>query len=193
MSQVRQPSVDAAAATELPRDAVYDALADKRRRYTLHYLKQRSEPVTVRELSEQVAAWENDKEVAALTSQERKRVYIALYQSHLSTLDDEGLVEYDDDAGTVTLSEAFEGVDLYLEVVPSESVSWSLYYLGLAAANAIVLGLAWGEVTPFDLVPELGLGALVLVTFVASAIVQTYSNRRMRFGDAGPPPELSHE
>jgi DNA-binding transcriptional ArsR family regulator len=175
----------------LASDAIYDALADKRRRYALHYLKQRSEPVTVRELSEQVAAWENGKSTEELASQERKRVYIALYQSHLSTLDDEGLVDYDDDAGTVALSDAFAGFDLYLEVVPRESVPWSLYYLGLAAANAIVLGLAWGEVAPFDIVPKLGWGLLVLVTFGVSAFVQSYSSRRMQFGDDGPPPELN--
>lgn len=192
MSQAREAAVDPATSPALSSDAIYDALADKRRRYTLHYLKQRSEPVTVRELSEQVAAWENDKPTAELSSQERKRVYIALYQSHLSTLDEEGLVDYDADDGTAVLSDAFAGSDLYMEVVPQESVPWSLFYLGLAVANAVVLGLAWGGVTPFDLLPGLGWAVVVLVTFGVSAFVQTYSNRRMRFGDEGPPPELSN-
>jgi len=191
MSQVRQATVDPASRLALSSDAVYDALADKRRRYALHYLKQRSEPVTVRELAEQVAAWENEKEIAELTSQERKRVYIALYQSHLSTLDGEGLVDYDEDAGTVTQTDAFAGSDLYLEVVPQESVPWSLFYLGLAVANAVVIALAWDEIAPFDVVPGLGLAVVVLVTFGVSAFVQTYSSRRMRFGDEGPPPELA--
>jgi DNA-binding transcriptional ArsR family regulator len=191
MSQATHTAPESSTAEPLATDVVYDALADKRRRYALHYLKQRAEPVTIRELSEQVAAWENDKQIEALTSQERKRVYIALYQSHLSTLDGEGLVDYDADAGTVELSDAFAEVDLYIEVVPRASVPWSYYYLGLALANAVVIGLAWGEVAPFDLVPELGWAALVLVTFALSAFVQTATNRRMRFGDAGPPPELS--
>ena len=119
-------------------------------------------------------------------------MYIALYQSHLSTLDGEGLVDYDEDEGTVTLTDAFAGSDLYIEVVPQESVPWSLFYLGLAAANAVVLGLAWGEVAPFDVLPGLGWAVVVLVTFGLSAFVQTYSNRRMRFGDDGPPPELAN-
>ena len=191
MARAKQAGVDSPSMQPLATDAVYDALADKRRRYALHFLKQRSEPVTVRELSEQVAAWENQKSTEELASQERKRVYIALYQSHLGTLDDEGLVDYDEDAGTVSLSDAFAGVDLYIEVVPRESVPWSLYYLGLAVANAVVLALAWAEVAPFDLVPKLGWGALALVTFAVSAFVQTYSSRRMQFGDDGPPPELT--
>ena len=192
MAQEGRRAIPPDADQTLASDAVYDALADRRRRYALHYLKQRSSPVTVRELSEQVAAWENDKSPDELASQERKRVYIALYQSHLSTLDGEGLVDYDEGASTVELSDSFADVELYLEVVPNESVPWSLYYLGLTLANAIVLGLAWWKVTPFDLVPDLGWGALVLVTFGVSAFTQSYSSRRMRFGDDGPPPELSH-
>ncbi len=165
-------------------------LADKRRRYAIHYLKQRREPVSVRELAEQVAAWENQKSVDALRSQERKRVYIALYQSHLPSMDAAGLVDYDGDAGTVELAAAIEARDVYLEIVPKADVPWSLYYVGLAAANLLLLGLAWLDVRPFTAVPDLGWGLVVLVTFAASAFAQTVSARRMRLGDEGPPPDL---
>jgi len=170
-------------------DTLYDALSDRRRRYTLHYLKQRKEPVAVRDLAAQVAAWENEKPVEALTSQERKRVYIALYQSHLSTMDDAGLVEYDADAGTVELTASMADTDLYLEVVPPESVPWSVYYAGLTLANAVVLVLAWLDVRPFSLLPDIVWGPVVLVTFGVSIFVQLYADRQMRIGDAGPPPE----
>ncbi len=175
----------------LSNDVLYDALSQTRRRYALHYLKQRGEPVSVQELAEQVAAWENEKEVEELTSQERKRVYIAFYQSHLQTMDDNGLVEYDDDDGTVTLSESMRDIDLYLEVVPEESVPWSLYYAGLAVANAAILLLAWLEIRPFTMLPDLAWGAVVLVTFGVSAFVQFYYSRQMHIGDDGPPPELA--
>lgn len=175
----------------LSNDVLYEALSQTRRRYALHCLKQRDEPVTVQELAEQVAAWENDKEIDALASQERKRVYIAFYQSHLPTMDDTGLVEYDEDEGTVALSESMRDTDIYLEVVPEESVPWSLYYAGLAVANATVLILAWLEVQPFTMLPDLTWGAVVLVTFGVSAFVQFYYSRQMRIGDEGPPPELT--
>jgi hypothetical protein len=174
----------------LSNDVLYDALSQKRRRYALHYLKQCDESVTVQELAEQVAAWENDKGVDELTSQERKRVYIALYQSHLSTMDEEGLVDYDDDDGTVELSEPMREMDLYLEVVPEESVPWSIYYAGLTLANATVLVLAWFEIRPFTMLPDLAWGAVVLVSFGVSAFVQFYYSRQMHIGDEGPPPEL---
>jgi hypothetical protein len=173
-------------------DRVYGLLADRRRRYTLHYLMQRRESVPLREVAEQVAAWENAKAIDALGSQERKRVYIALYQSHLPSMDREGIVEYDRDAGMVSLAPSFTDVDIYLEAVPRNDVPWSVYYLGLAAANALLLALAYLEVAPFGGLPELAWGVVVLVTFAGSALAQTVLGRRMRFGDAGPPPELAH-
>jgi len=177
----------------LSSDLVYSVLADKRRRYAIHYLKQHKEPIAVRELAEQVAAWENGKGPNELTSQERKRVYIALYQSHLPTLDKQGVVDYDADRGMVTLTDAMANRDIYLEVVPKGSVPWSLYYLGLVIANGVLVGLAWFDVFPFDQLPDLTWAAIVLVTFATSAFIQTYQSRRMRFGDDGPPPELDIE
>ena len=182
---------EAEAPEALSNDDLYDVLADRRRRYAIHYLKQRREAVTVRELAERVAAWENGKPVAELGSQERKRVYIALYQSHLPSMDGLGLVDYDDDAGTVALGDAIEDLDIYLEIVPESDVPWSTYYVGLAVANLVVIGLAWFDVTPFSAVPDLGWAVFVLVTFGASAFVQTLSARRMRLGDEGPPPDFA--
>lgn len=175
---------------DLDEDVLYGALSDKRRRYTLHYLKQVGDAVPVQQIAEQVAAWENDKPIAELTSQERKRVYIALYQSHLSTMDSEGLVEYDDDAGVVSLAEEMADLDIYLEVVPPASIPWSLYYAGLTLANALLLALAYLEVRPFTMLPDLAWGVIVLVSFGVSAFAQAYSNRQMHIGDEGPPPEL---
>lgn len=171
-------------------DSLYAALADKRRRYTLHYLKQRGEPVTVRELSEQVAAWENDKDIAEISSKERKRVYVALYQSHLDTLDKEGLVNYSEADGTVELTPHFAGTDIYLEVVPEGSIHWGTYYLGLVAANAILLTLVYFETYPFTFLPLAAWMVLMLASFFISAVVQHVSGRQMKFGDDGPPPDV---
>lgn len=175
---------------ELTSETAYAVLSDKRRRYAIHYLKQAENPVTVRELAEQVAAWENEKPLDEITSQERKRVYIALYQSHLPTLDKQGIVDYDSDRGVVSLTEAMAARTIYLEVVPKGNIPWSLFYVGLVALNSVLLVLAWFDVYPFDVVPDLVWGGVVLTTFALSAFVQTYQNRRMRLGDEGPPPEL---
>lgn len=171
-------------------DVLYGMVSDKRRRYTVHYLKQRGEPVSVRELAEQVAAWENEKQPVDVSYQERKRVYVALYQSHLPTMHEKGIVDYDDAAGMVELAEEMRGVEMYLEVVPRESVPWSLYYAGLTLANALLVLLAYFEVGPLGTVPDPALSAIVLVTYGVSAFVQLYYTRRRRIGDPGPPPEI---
>ena len=177
--------------SSLSGDDIYDHLANRRRRYALHYLKQTGGSVAVRDLAEQVAAWENETTIDELGSQERKRVYIALYQSHLPTMDDEGMVAYDDEAGTVELTGDIADTDIYMEVVPEEDIPWDLYYLGLSAANGALLALAWFEVRPFTAVPDLGWALVVLVSFAASAFVQLFYRRRMRLGDEGPPPDLA--
>jgi len=180
---------DAAEESSLSSDDIYDQLANRRRRYALHYLKQVGEPVGVRDLAEQVAAWENGTTVEELGSQARKRVYIALYQSHLPTMDEEGVVDYDDEAGSVELTGSIADTDVYIEVVPEDDIPWDLYYLGLSAANGALLALAWFEVRPFTGVPDLGWAVVVLVSFAASAFVQSFYRRRMRLGDEGPPPD----
>ncbi|WP_096390882.1 DUF7344 domain-containing protein [Halopenitus persicus] len=174
----------------LTQDDVYDILSNKRRRYAIHYLKQVDDRVAVRDLAEQVAAWENDKPIDDLTSQERKRVYISLYQGHLSSMDDRGLVDYDEDRGTVVLCDAVRNADVYLEVVDPRDIPWGQFYLGLSAANALLIGLTWLEVGLFAEVGALTIAVVVLTTFAISAIVQTLRDGRIRLGDEGPPPEL---
>lgn len=182
----RESSARAGALTD---DALYSVVADRRRRNAIHYLKQREEPVSVGELAEQLAAWENDKAIDDLTSQERKRVYISLYQSHLPTLDNAGVVEYREGEGTVTLSDSARRRRIYLEVVPRNDIPWNLYYVGLTLAGAVLIALAWLEVYPFVAVPDLAWAAVLLVMFGLSAFVQTYTSRRRELGDAGPPPD----
>jgi hypothetical protein len=190
-SEVDEPeSDDEDAPTELPTQTIFRVLTDARRRYVMHHLKQVGEAVAVGDLAEQVAAWENDKEVEAITSQERKRVYVSLYQSHLPTMAEEGIVRYDQNRGEVELTDAAAAVDVYMEIVPRRDIPWRTFYLGLTAASALVLGLVWMDVRPFTSVPDLGWAAVILVSFGVTALVESYASRRMQFGDAGPPPEL---
>ena len=84
---------------QLSRDEVYDILSNARRRFVIYFLRDRREPVELSELSDRVAAWENDVPVEELTDQQVKRVYVSLYQTHIPKLEDTGIVEYDSDSG----------------------------------------------------------------------------------------------
>lgn len=60
------------------------------------------------------AAWEEDVPSEELSSQQRKRVYVSLYQTHVPSLEAIGVVEYDADEGIVELADRAEAVDEHL-------------------------------------------------------------------------------
>ncbi|WP_049916140.1 DUF7344 domain-containing protein [Natrialba magadii] len=165
---------------------IFDLLSNHRRRYVIHYCKREDRPVELGELAEHVAAWELDKEVAELTSAERKRIYTSLQQTHLPTLDREGMVRFDD--RTIELTENAADLEIYLDIVPGDSVPWGLYYLGLSAIATVVMGGLWLELVPTETVSALGWSTLVVALFVGSALVHVVQNRRMRLGDVERPP-----
>ena len=53
------------------------------------------------DVAEAIAAIESGKPVRELDSQERKRVYVGLYQVHLTKLDEVGAVAYDSRSGEI--------------------------------------------------------------------------------------------
>ena len=172
---------------------IYEVLSNRRRRYAIHHLKQTDGPVDVSTLAEQVAAWENDKPVAELDSQERKRVYISLYQSHLPTLEKRGLVAYDDDRGIVELTDSIANAEVYLEVVAGENVPWSYFYLGLSLVSGLLIALTYLEVGILESVPQIAIAGVITLLFAVSAVFQTVQTGRMQLGDEGPPPEIRAE
>ncbi|ELZ18303.1 hypothetical protein C478_01555 [Natrinema thermotolerans DSM 11552] len=165
---------------------IFDLLSNQRRRYAIHYCKREDEPVTLGDLAEHVAAWELEKEVEEITSAERKRVYTSLQQTHLPTLERADVIEFDD--RTIELTDEAAELDVYLDIVPGDSVPWGVYYLGLSAVGAIVMAGLWLEVVPTEPIPELGWATLVFVLFAVSAVVHVIQTRRMRLGELERPP-----
>ena len=168
------------------RGEVFDILSNHRRRYTIHFCKQEEGPVSLSDLAEQVAAWENDKEVEEIDWSERKTVYTSLQQTHLPTLADAEMIEYEN--GTVELTDRVGELDVYLDVVPADSVPWGVYYLGLSAVGFLVLGLVAVGILPTDPIPAVGWGMIVVGLFATSAAVHIYESRKYRLGEAEKPP-----
>ena len=175
---------------ELSREDVFTVLAHRRRRYALHYLKDRGEPAELGELAEQVAAWENEKEPTEVAYRERKRAYSALQQSHLPVMDDAGIVEFDKERGVIEPTPALARVDVYLDVVHHRDIPWSEYYLGLAAVGAALSAALWLGVWPVALVSPLQWLVFLAVTLSVSAVAHVYEQRSQRLGGEGPPPEV---
>jgi hypothetical protein len=167
----------------LPETDVFEVLSNERRQCILHYLKRQDDRrVSLRELVDHVAAWENDTTVAELESDERKRVYTALRQNHLPKLDDTDIVEYDHMRGEVALTEDAREVELYLEYVPGNDIPWSEFYLGLSAVGAALVFVTWLEIGPFASLSGLTLAAILVGVFALSAAVHTYDAAGSRIG-----------
>jgi hypothetical protein len=78
--------------TDATPDELFEALRTERRRRVVRTIADLGS-VELGDLSEIIASQENDCAVAEVTTQQRKRVYVSLYQTHIPKLDDLGVVE----------------------------------------------------------------------------------------------------
>lgn len=161
---VEEDAAAASAETEAESEAlslnvVYDILKNKRRRHVLHLLEEEGS-TTLGDLAEQIAAIENDKPREQLNAQERKRVYVGLYQCHLPRMDDASVIDFDGDRGTVDVGTHAEEVYEHLQTAESddEQVAWPKYY-GLYGVGGVVLGTAFTVGAP----AAIGLAGMVLL------------------------------
>lgn len=191
-TQQTQTDTGTARPQSLDYDDCFDLLSNHRRRYTLHYLKQNEGQAELGELSEQIAAWENEIEEADISYDQRKRVYTSLQQVHLPRMDDLGVVAFDDREGVATLTDTAEQLDIYFEVVDKRDIPWSAFYLLLVVVNAGILALGVLGVTPFGTIPDIGWAVFVLTTFFIASVSHLYVTRtEMRLGEQDSPPDVS--
>lgn len=135
---------DASSDRRLTKDEAFHLLQNTRRRAVLRYLLDHDDDAFVmRDVAEAIAAWEHDTTIEHLHSDERQRVYIALYQSHLPKLSDAGVIDYDQDRGMISPTPTIELLEPYLDE-------------GLETT---------GTLTPEDVTTDTGLdGVLALLT-----------------------------
>lgn len=163
----------------LPLDEVFGILSNERRRQVLDYMQTAEEPVSLSDLAEEIAANENDKPVRHLSSQERKRAYVGLYQVHLPKMDGMDIVEFNKPRGLVETGENASIFDEYLdsdEEGPGHR-PWHAYYGGVSGMGLVILLLAsWvGSVSAIPLVRY----ALIFVvgTFCLTSVAHYLSVR----------------
>ena len=154
----------------LPKDELFHLLQNERRRRALQYLWEYNEEVIdISDMAEHIAALENDVEVAQVTAAQRKRVYVGLYQCHLSKLDEAGLIEYDKDRGTIAQTPLTAQVAPYLaveaEAAPNR-ITTAHYALAepgpVVAATVVAVALTVGAWT--STLPSMGLWLPTVLT-----------------------------
>ncbi len=172
--------------TDLSSDEIFSLLSNKRRRFILRHLKKEKQPVDLSQVVEEVAAWESDKPVEELTEDERKRVYVSLYQTHIPKLAAAGLINYEDVERTVELTDSANQIKPYIDD-ESTRPDWYLYYLLVVTVSmsvfvASLIGPQWIREFGNVLLPAMPvlLVGLAVVHFVYS---RRKRNRRVRLVD----------
>ena len=166
----------------LSKDVIFELLKNRRRREVLRVLLDRDETVTLGDLAEQIAAWENDTTVNALNSDQRKRVYVALYQTHLPKMDDAGIIDYDQDRGLITLSDNADLLLMYLDSDSHRQDRWDRWYALTSVFCAGILALAAFGVPPLNGVSLAVLSTVVVLAFVCLSSVHLLVNHRVEQG-----------
>ncbi|MDB2240928.1 hypothetical protein EXE51_15500 [Halorubrum sp. CGM5_25_10-8B] len=185
MSALSQPTQTS---TQLSHTDIHDLLSNSRRRHTIHILKRDDGEGALSSIAEEVAAWENDKPVAAVESSERHRVYTSIQQNHIPRLERAGIITHD--RGDLELTSEADRLDLYMDVVPDDSIPWGEYYLGLSAFSLGLVAAAWVGVFPAS-IPTLMWAALIGLLFAGSSAYHVYESSQQLLGNSEKPPEFN--
>ena len=148
--------------TYVERDEIYTLLSNRRRRNVIHSLLDDGPESNIGELATLLAAWENGCSADEVTSKQRKRVYTALRQTHLPKLAEAGVLEYDEDRGSVELTPA--GTELRKYLWHPHEVQWTRYYAAACALGVGLVGLSL-VLPSLGRVPPAVLASLVLLPF----------------------------
>lgn len=98
-------------------DELFAVLSNARRRFVVQSLQRAGRAMSVSELTTDVVSWEADMTDTGNASDERSPVEVALVHTHLPKLAAAGLVTYDDEAGTVTLTDWDHELIAHLDAV----------------------------------------------------------------------------
>ena len=176
----------------LSEDEVFEVLSNRRRRFVIHALKRAEEPVDLSDLSARVTAWERDVDPEEVRYEDRRNVYSTLRRTHLPKLEEKNVVTVHEEENLVEPTAELEELDIYVEVLRSREIPWSLYYLGLAGlAVSLLLAVAAG-VPGFAGLEPFHAGAFIATALGLSAAAHHVVGRRARLGDTEKPPEIRH-
>ena len=172
-TQAVEPEAGAEEPSPEQLDRIFTILQNHRRRLVLEYLREH-DSTTQGDLARHIAAVENDVPESAVTSTQRKRVYVSLYQAHLPKLDDFGAISFDQDRGTVDRTPRTGELLRYLDrfedggraTTPSER-QFGPSTVALLGSALLVAFVGELEMVPTDL----SLGVAVLLSVVGMGVV----------------------
>ncbi len=114
--------VDRSTAAEAERtqdEVVLVCLANHRRRIVLTRLRMH-ESISLADLADEVAECEQGRPLCDIDEEQVLKVYLSLYHDHLPRLMDAGLIDYDQQADWVSLSNQSTALDRYRPFLPND-------------------------------------------------------------------------
>ncbi|WP_418286651.1 DUF7344 domain-containing protein [Halorubrum sp. DTA46] len=145
---------------ELTKGEIFDLLKNRRRRMVIQYLREHDGYSDLNDLAEHIAAKENDITVRQLSSDQRKRVYIGLYQCHLPKMDSLGVISYEKNRGTIELQASVTQLLKYMEPLDEDEQSESK---GTGTDRTWTIPAVAGAVVAIVTIGTLGIGPLATV------------------------------
>lgn len=124
---------------QLSNDEIFEVLSNRRRRQILVLLHQQSGTAELSDLAEEIANSESD---GTPTTEQYKRVYISLYQTHVPKLEDLSIVTYDSDTKRIELTDQFDVVFSVFRG-PTDRHPWWKYYAIIALVSVVVVSSYW--------------------------------------------------
>lgn len=148
---------------DLPPETAFMVLKNARRRAVIEYLVEIESETDLDTLAEHLAAAENGVDVKALSSVQRKRVYIGLYQAHLPKLDDANVIDFDQPRGRVELRPE---VDQLLPYLRTDAAGGSApgAYLAVAVLTVAAVAMLAAVSPAASSVPVIGLAPVFVVS-----------------------------
>lgn len=155
-------------------DELFEILSNSRRRHLIYYLFEAGGEMSLTRLATKIAAAEDGTDESEVTADERQRVYISLYQTHLPKLEAGRVVSYDGDERVVALTDTVLEDGFFWMAMDEPSTGWLRYYCVLAAGSWVVLALVWLSGAPLSpvgwtgaaLVVSVGLSVLVTLQYL---------------------------
>jgi len=165
---------------QLSRDDVFGLLSSSRRRFLLRYLHQYRGSVPIDELRAELAAWENDTSKESLTDRQLKRVYISLHQTHLPTLEDAGVIDYDREEGIVEATSKSNRVMIHLDLDDDEA-PWSFAPLGIAVVGGLLFLVIISDFGIFTRLPISVAVAVIVLGGTITALIRILSDNSIGY------------
>lgn len=133
--------------SSVPETTIHTILGNERRQRVLEYLRTEEQQTSIRDVVDWITEREADESPPPTGL--RDSVYVSLHQTHLPTLDEAGIIDYDRNRKTIARREAARSVDLYMDVTTKYGLPRTVHYLGLVGFALVVVVAAAIDVPGF--------------------------------------------